>query len=312
MRCRWGADLVFTARLGRTSVPSTAPSDSLVRALDGAIAGRQGALFDLLARGSHLPGTRMNVALAEAFALACRARGAQADAVALALARLSANEAPGATALEFLPVCGLCALGARAATDESVRARFVAELHGHADDLRFRSREAVVQALSRIGQAAGESLVRDVAPWMDGYFHAAAVVLALALDPWLGSLHDSDTVVARFDEAFALLQAAPRAAARWPGHKELLLALERATPSVALRFGASVFDMVERWSVVSDPTLREAIERVIGAKKLAGRHASDVDRVRRALDASRPAVRNPDHDVGPTRDRSRNRRRGGR
>jgi hypothetical protein len=293
-------------------VPSTIPSDSLVRALDDAIAGRRDALFDLLARGSHLPGTRINVALADAFAHACRARGARADSVALALARLSANEAPGATALEFLPVCGLNALGTRAATDESVRAAFVAELHAHADDLRFRPREAVVQSLARIGHAAGESLVSEVASWMDGYFHAAAIVLALALEPWLGSLHQADPVVARFDEAFALLQAAPRAAARWPGHKELLIALERATPGIALRFGVPVFDMLVRWSAVSDPVLRDAIARIILVKKLAGRHGPEVDRVQRTLDASRPAPRNPDHDVGPTRDRSRSRRRTGR
>src|SRR6202022_1528277 len=128
----------------------------------------------------------------------------------LSLARLSASEAPGATALEFLPVCGLHALGARAAADESVRDRFVAALHAHADGVRFRPRAAVVQALALVGSAVGDRLVRDVAPWMDGYFHAAAVLLALALDAWLGRLRDVDAVVARLDEAFALAQAAPR------------------------------------------------------------------------------------------------------
>jgi hypothetical protein len=254
----------------------------------------------------------MNVPLAEAFAVACRARGPRADPTALALVRLSANEAPGATALEFLPVCGLYAIGARASSDESVRAAFVAELHAHADDLRFRCREAVILALSRVGQVLGESLVGDVASWMDGYFHAAAVVQALALDPWLGTLHDPSPVVARFDEAFALLQAAPRSAARWPGHKELLLALERATPGVALRFGVPIFDMLARWSATPDPTLREAIAAMSSSRKLTGRHGPELDRVRRALEATRPAPRNPDHDVGPTRDRSRNRRRSGR
>jgi hypothetical protein len=293
-------------------VPSTGPSDPLARALDAAVTGRREPLFDLLARGSHLPGTRMNTALADAFAHACRARGAQADPVALSLARLSAGEAPGATALEFLPVCGLYALGARAAADQTVRERFIAELHAHADDVRFRSRDAVVQALARVGDAAGDALVRDVAPWMDGYFHAAAVVLGLALDPWLGRLHDVDAVLARLDEAFSLANAAPRAAARWPGHKELLLALERATPCVAVRFGVPAFDMLVRWSVVKDPVLRETIARALRSPKLAGRHGSEVERVRRALDATRPAPRNPDHDVGPTRDRSGNRRRPGR
>src|SRR5579863_6331489 len=95
--------------------------DPLDRALDGAIAGRRSALFALLARSSGLPGPRMNTALADAFAAACGVRGASGDAVALAMARLSPEEAPGATALEFLPVCGLYALGVRAAADRSVR-----------------------------------------------------------------------------------------------------------------------------------------------------------------------------------------------
>jgi hypothetical protein len=254
----------------------------------------------------------MNSALAETFAQACRARGADADGVALTLSRLSAGEAPGATALEFLPVCGLYAVGARAAADQSVRGRFIIELHAHADDLRFRSRDAVVHALARVGSVAGDALVRDVAPWMDGYFHAAAVLLALALDAWLGRLRDVDAVVARLDEGFALALAAPRAAARWPGHKELVSALERATPCVAVRFGIPVFEMLVRWSAVKDPILRDAIARVLRSQRLAGRYRAEVDRVQAALLASRPAPRNPDHDVGPTRDRSRNRRRQGR
>src|SRR5579859_7839907 len=103
-------------------MPAPDPTDPLGRALDAAIAGRPDALHSLLARGSQLPGTRMNRDLAEAFAVLCRGRRGQADAVALALSRLTADQAPGATALEFLPVCGVLALGARAAADERVRA----------------------------------------------------------------------------------------------------------------------------------------------------------------------------------------------
>jgi hypothetical protein len=251
----------------------------------------------------------MNAALADAFALSCRALGAPADPVALALARLSAAEAPGATALEFLPVCGLHALGARAAADESVRPRFLAELHKHADDTRFRLREAVVRALARVGGGAGDALVRQVSSWMDGYFHAAAVVHALASELWLANLHDPDAVISRFDEASLLIQTAPRAAARWPGHKELVVALEGSIPGIALRFGVPVFDMLVRWIGMPHPVLRDVIARTLGSHKLAGRYAPELTRVRQALDATRPPPRNPDHDVGPTRDRSRKRRR---
>jgi hypothetical protein len=284
--------------------------DALTGALNEAIAGRPGVLFDLLARGSHLPGPRANDALADAFADACRAHGEEADGIALRLAHLPLHDAPGATALEFLPVCGLLALAARASSDESVRARFVAELHGSADDRRFRVRDAVVEGLARVGGAAGIRLVDEVASWMDGYFHAAAVLRALAHDTWLSSVRDADPVLARLREAFELARDAPRAAARYPGHKALIEALERTPAILAFRFGVPVFDMLVGWSVVDLPALRDAIAGTLRNKKLGGRFRREVDRVQEALEASLPAPRNPDHDVGPTRDRSGSRRRG--
>lgn len=261
----------------------------------------------MLARGSGLPGPRVNTALADAFAAACAARGMSADAVALALARLPPHEAPGATSLEFLPVCGLCALGVRAARDKSARTSLLAELHAHADDVRFRCREAVIEALVRIGEAEGDDLLRDVTSWMDGYFHAAAVLHAVCSQAWLGRVRDADALVARFDQAFLLAVRAPRAAARWPGYKELLAALESEVPALSLRFGAPVFAMLVRWSAEPNPVLRDLISRALGSKKLAGRYEAEVTRVRRALAAALPPPRNPDHDVGPTRRRGRKR-----
>jgi hypothetical protein len=293
-------------------MPTRDTADPLARALDQAVAGTPAALHALLARGSRLPGTRMNAELADAFAEACRARGARADSVALAMSRLSADEAPGATAREFLPVCGVLAIAGRAATDEHVRARFVGELHARADDLRFRVRDAVVDALSRIGAAAGDALVVELASWMDGYFHAAAVLRALENPSWLGRIRDAGALVARLDEAFVLARDAPRAAARWPGHKALVDALSTSPGSIAAAVGVPVFDMLERWAAVPDPVLRDALRATLCLRKLAGRFGPELDRVTRALEASTPAPRNPDHDVGPTRDRSRSKRRRGR
>jgi hypothetical protein len=287
----------------------TAAGDPLSRALGEALAGRPQALHGLLARGSRLPGPRINEDLAEAFALACRGLGGKSDAVALSLARLSPDEAPGAGPLEFLPVCGLHALAARAADDPKVRATVVEELHARADDARFRVRDAVVRGLARIGAAAGDPLVRDVASWMDGYFHAAAVLRALGTDLWLTTLHEAGPVVERLDDAFALARDAPRSAARWPGHKALVEALGTEPGLVAVRFGVPVFDMLARWAAVKDPTLRSAVEQTLRFRKLAGRFGPEIERVNGALVASRAPKRNPDHDFGPSRDRSKNRRR---
>jgi hypothetical protein len=276
------------------------------------MAGRPRALHDLLARGSRLPGTRANDALADSFAQLCRGHGARADAVALALARLTADEAPGASALEFLPVCGILALGARAAADTGARGAMMPELHARADDLRFRVRDAVVDALVRIGAVAGESLVADVAPWMDGYFHAAAVLRALGRDGWLTQLHDAEPAIARLDDAFVLAREAPRAAARYPGRKALMEALGATPALVAARFGVPVFDMLMRWASAQDPELREVVRSSTAPAKLAARYGREVARVGAALAASEPPVRNPDHDFGPSRDRSGARRHRGR
>lgn len=285
-------------------------ADPLSRALGEAIAGKRQPLFDLLARGSHLPGVRMNDELADAFAQACRSMGSRADALVLAMTRISADEAPGATAFEFIPVCGIHALGLRAAADPGVRAAFLRELHTRADDLRFRVRDAVVESLAKVGEAAGDALLADVASWMDGYFHAAAVLRALGHDTWQGSLHDAMGVVARLDEAFLLARDAPRAAARWPGHKALIETLAKAPALVAARFGVPVFDMLVRWSATKDPVLREGIAAILLSRKLASRFGPDMARLDAALKATTPAPRNPDHDFGPSRDRSKNRRRG--
>ena len=186
----------------------------------------------------------------------------------------------------------------------------VTELHAHADDLRFRVRDAVIDGLARVGASAGDSLVAEVAPWMDGYFHAAAVVLALGRESWLSSIHDAGTVVARLDDAFALARDAPRAAARWPGNKALIEALASVPALVASRFGVPVFDMLVRWAAVKSPPLRDVVERTLLPRNLAGRFGPELQRVRSALGASKAPVRNPDHDFGPSRDRSKNRRQG--
>jgi hypothetical protein len=136
------------------------------------------------------------------------------------------------------------------------------------------------------------------------------VLRALGLDTWQGSLHDATAVVARLDEAFLLARDAPRSAARWPGHKALIETLARIPALVAARFGVPVFDMLVRWTATKDPVLREGVAAVLLSRKLASRFGPEMARLDAALKSTTPAPRNPDHDFGPSRDRSKNRRRG--
>jgi hypothetical protein len=286
----------------------TGDQTPLTKATADAIStGNPQPLYAFLCRTSHLPGRDANLELARIFADMCTMHGSKGEKLAKKMALLDADEAPGGTELEFLPVCGVLAAGACATANERSRADMLDVLHDRADDLRYRVRDAVVESLAKIGGVAGDALALDAAPWMDGYFHAAAIVRALAHENWLPHLHDATIVTMRLDEAFTLAKDAPRAAARYPGRKALIDALSISPGLIAGRFGVRIFELFEKWSKVVDPDLRVAIEKMISSKTLLSRYRDDVLRVEAAMKASAPVARDPRSYVGPTRQRGKKR-----
>jgi hypothetical protein len=278
---------------------------ALSRAVDAAIRGKPGDLYAVLARGSGLPGVRPNLPLAERFAQACVERGALADELLEGIATLDADHAPGATELEFLPMCGVVAAGARGATDAPCAPRMLATLLAAAEDLRWRVRDTVPSALARIGASQGEALLEDVAPWTSRFFPAATVLLASARNEWLSRIDRPDILLDRFDEAFALARDAERSTERYPGYKALVVALATSPGVVAARFGRPVFDRLVAWSAVKEPMLREAVAKSVEGSRLGRRFGDEVARVRTALETSAPVPRDPRSNVGPTRKRGR-------
>jgi hypothetical protein len=278
---------------------------ALSRAVDTAIQGKPGDLYALLARGSGLPGVRPNLPLAERFAQACVERGSLADALLVGIATLDPDHAPGATELEFLPMCGVVAAGARGAADAPSVSRMLSTLQTAAEDLRWRVRDAVPSALARIGASRGEGLLEDVAPWMNRFFSAAAVLLASSRNEWLSRIEHSEALLLRLDEAFALARDADRSTERYPGYKALVLALATSPGVIAARFGRPVFDRLVGWSAVKEPMLREAVAKSIEGTRLGRRFGEEVARVKKALEETAPVPRDPRAYVGPTRRRGR-------
>jgi hypothetical protein len=285
-----------------------AQQSALVRAVDSAIAKSPHDLHVLLARGSHLPGVRPNLDLAERFADACVARGRAADDAIEALATLDADRAPGATELEFLPMCGVIALGARGSSDPKSLARVLRVLETASEDLRWRVRELVHVALARIGAVLGEELLVRVESWMDGFFSAAAVLMGVAENEWLSRIADPTLLVTRLGQAFDLARNAERSVERYPGYKALVVALGASPGVVATRFGEPVFDLLVRMSDIKEPVLREAIAKNLDSHRLARRFAGEIRRVKQALEATAPVPRDPRSNVGPTRGRGRKKR----
>jgi hypothetical protein len=287
---------------------AVAPPDPLGLAFDRAIAGEVNPLYAFLARHSGLPGKKVNEHIVLAFASHAATRGKRADALVRTMTLLDADRAPGGTELEILPVCGVAAIGARAVSDPKTVPASLDLLEAAAEDLRFRVRDEVPRVLARIGAARGEPLVAELAGWMDGFFQAAAVLVAATDNGWLSTMSAPDEIVRRLDEAFALARGADRATERYPGYKALVDALSETPGVVAARFGAPVFDRMVAWSSVKEPMLREAIAKSVEGARLKKRFASDVERVRAALAATAPTRRDPNTDYGRTRGRGKKRR----
>jgi hypothetical protein len=285
-------------------------SPNLVAAIDRAVAGKTADLFRQLELGSGLPGPRMNLQLAVAFSHECARYGPKVDALAYRMANLSPDEARGASPKEFLAVCGVLAVGARGmvAKENAVRDRALALLEQKADDFRFRVREAVPLALAMLGRKMHGALAERLEPWMDRYFHAAAVILALEQPVWLETFAVADyhAPINLLHAAFILAHEAPRSAVRYPGHKALVEALEHVPKAIGRRFGIPMFDRLQIWAEqVTVPEMREVILANLDDPQLNRSFGYEIKRIKQTIEAGKKPPRDPTRIVHGTRGRGR-------
>ena len=283
-------------------------NDALLTALEVAQkGGSTDKLYRELMTASGLPGTRANIALANALADECARRGKPMDALLTKMAGISADEMPGGSPMEFIPMCGVLAWGARGASDPKVRREALTLLHESADDLRYRVREAVILSLVRLGAVMGDELVTEVEPWMDGFFHAANVLTALSDPAWRNETHEAGPVIARLHEAAQLIYNATRSAMRYPGYKALLDALRNTPSLLAARHGGAVLDEVHRWTSLGNVDLREASTAAVRDEKTKSRFMDAVNEIHKARDAAVPVPRDGKKVDLPTRKRGKRR-----
>jgi hypothetical protein len=277
---------------------------TLDEALARALGGDTRELYALLSRGSGLPGQRANLTLARAFADVCASAEA-GPKLARRMATLSADEAPGGSSLEMLPLAGVLAAGACAVRQPSSRGEMLEVIHDACEDLRFRVRDAAPTALGLIAEREGDALLSDLEPFMDGYFHAAAVLDTLAAIP---KLSNATAIAGLVSKALELIDRAPRSATRWPGYKALQGSLERAVVPIALRIGAPLLDVIATFRT-NDPHLRALLVRALDDKRLRSRLGPDRARAEEAISGQNKAPRDPRSMPGPTRKRGGGRRR---
>lgn len=277
--------------------------DPLVDAVDQACKGSVDPLCVFLERHSALPGPKPNLRFGLTAAQTLAARGEQGARVIRALRELPpSSRARAESAGEFLPMVGALGTALQAARGKAL-ARDLGTLQPLAEDPRAHVRAILPVALREAIHARGEEAIEALAPWMDGYLQAVAVLEALSDPQTLQQLRDAAPIVVRLEEAFALAENAPRAHERSQGYRALVRVLGRVPSAVGKRFAAEIADWLTSRADTQVPELREAIDSALKSLREAGVRAADLEAAEQALQASKPAPRDPRSYVGPTRSR---------
>jgi hypothetical protein len=212
-----------------------------------------------LLAGSNLPGPRANLELIDA------AGDVLGREEALRLAALSPVEAPAQTALEFLPCCGLVAVGRLVADGAG---ELVPVLRAAAGDARWRVREAVAIALQRWGDADVLAMATEVEGWTSGSpFEARAAVAAICEPRLLRSDPAVAVAVRILDAATARLVEIP--APRGELGRVLGLALGYAWSVAVAASPATALPAFERWATSDDPDVAKLVRLNLSKARFA-------------------------------------------
>jgi hypothetical protein len=285
-----------TARASKTDdVSSGLKSARIEAALQRAVdLGETADLFDLLARSARLSGPRPNLELARALGLAIARHAGRADRLLRSLL-----DAP----TEFPRIVAALALGARSLAGVDPRGA-LAGLEQLAEDPRHLVRTGVATALRLRIAALGEAAVAELDAWTSGYLQAHVALSALSDRATLDALPAHAPVLARLEEAFALADAAPRAADRSQGLRALRSGLPAQITAFAARFPETLVWLEQAAAQAKRPETRAVVADAIRTLHKARLSDADASRLTAALEASAPPPRDPSRIVQGTRKRS--------
>ena len=268
--------------------------EAISKALDEAIAGGATArapLYDKLRRGSGLPGPRFNVDLLRAFAGEVASRCGVADALLAAMNAFHDDIAPHGHVDEFIAMCGIAGIGARAAADAKARKRLLEPLIEAARDPRARIRLEVTHAMIAIGLQVGPTIADTLRTWVednDAYLTQAAleIISNVEILPMLGAERAAELL----DGIYKRVAEQSRSGRRAEGFARLLRALAIAPGTMVARF-PQLADVVETHAKNKDEDVRLVVAQLVEVIKKGRAH----DRAA-AIEAALAATKKPSRD----------------
>ena len=260
------------------------------------------ALFSLLQENSGLPGPRANLELGYSFARAATSQHLQEWQweMILGMASISASKAPANTAKEYLPFCGLVALGALLA-DGLPRARrraALAAVQRAASDSRWRTREASAMALQLIGERDTAALKQIVEEWIPhaSLIEKRAIIAGLAHPPILG---DKQFALFCLNVSSSVLKALSEAGARERRSEEFRVLRQGLGYAVSVfveKAPEEGFGMLRKAALMDDEDVRWVVRENLKKKRIASKYPSEVKAVADLMGGVKPGpstVRGP-------------------
>ncbi len=250
--------------------------------------GDEALLERVLLDGSGLPGPRANLELAAVAADGFEQRADDPAAWSLAVrwSAVDAASAPVNHRREFLPFCGILALGAmHARADAARRAQIHAALTRAANDPRWRMREAAAMAAQRIGGHDFDAVQALVRTWVStGQPELLRASLAALADaPLLAADGRAAFALEMADlacEAYAAGDSSTRNEEPW---RILRKGLEYAPSVFVAAAPAPGFALLRRWAESRQPDIRKIVVANLRKTRLARAFPDEVEAVGQAL-----------------------------
>lgn len=257
-------------------------------------AGDREQLVRFLLEHSNLPGPRANLELAQAFGL-CHAHaelpGNQWQTVCTLLAEAMQDQFCPAER-EFLPVCGLHALGAHYAHASVERKCWIAqELRRLANAPDWRVRESVAIALQIMAEWDFTVVTGLTQSWLDSgptLLEARAVAAALAHPPALSGSLRTAVALRMMQQIVTVLKASQQR--KTDGFRVLRQALEYAVSVVVAADPTPGFVVLASLATDSDADVQRVVRKNLEKNRLR-RHASEVELIKAMVDGSRSDTR---------------------
>lgn len=242
----------------------------------------------LLAAHSNLPGPRGNLTLAHAFADCFEYEGVRRELLDMLMGWtcISAEAAPVNDPREYLPFCGILALGAHYTyAGDDAKTAILDQFKIAMNDTRWRMREAVAMGFQRIAE-------RDFGPIRDcftawypdsTFLEKRAFIAALAHPP---ILRDPDIVRYSLRIGADILDDVMTVDIR-RRRSEDFTALSKGLQYALSVFAAALpeegFALLKKYAQADDTEIRKIIRSNIGKSRLTKKYPRMVDEVRRLV-----------------------------